>query len=174
MDDTERDAVGASARLRELLTRQTLAIERYRASVARRLGLSDVEMGAIAYLAQTSSLTPGELRARLVLSSGGTTALIQRLVRSGHVERAPHPHDGRSVVVSLTSSTRATLERHAEPLSRAIDAVAAELSPGERQMVREWLGRIVVATEAKLAQADDADEHAGPPWSRGTVSNAWF
>ncbi len=40
---------GAAGCLRELLARQALASERYRAAVARRLGLSDLEMGAIAY-----------------------------------------------------------------------------------------------------------------------------
>lgn len=160
--------------LRDLLTRQALAIERYRAAVARRLGLSDSEMGAVVYLAQQRELTPGELRERLALSSGGTTALIQRLERAGHVERRPNPSDGRSAVISLSDDMRELLATRAAPLFDALDAVAATLSRADHATIGAWLDRVVAATESK---ADDAGEReqaddegaAGPG-----VSNTWF
>ncbi len=130
-------AAGAPTRraaedLRDLLTRSTLAIERHRAAIGRQLALGDSEMHALACLDQQGELTPGELRARLSLSSGGTTALVQRLERAGHVERRGHPRDRRSVVISLSPATRELLRSSAEPLVAAIDAAAAELSPGQR------------------------------------------
>lgn len=169
----ESESAEASARLRELLTRHALAVERYRATVARQLGLSDLEMSAIAYLAQASELTPGQLRARLLLSSGGTSALIQRLVRSGHVERSPHPTDGRSAVVRLTEPMRTSVRRLAAPLHEAIEGAVVALSSAEREMVHASLDRIVAATEVKAAAFDgeSPDDVAG---LREDVSNAWF
>lgn len=161
----------AAEDLRDLLTRSTLAIERHRAAIGRQLALGDSEMHALACLDQHGELTPGELRARLSLSSGGTTALVQRLERAGHVERRGHPRDRRSVVISLSPATRELLRSSAEPLVAAIDAAAAELSPGQRATVAAWLGRIVRAAEQEAGDAasDDGDADGGP-----VVPNSWF
>ncbi len=121
-----------ASRLRSLLVRQALAVGRHRAALARRLGLSDTEMAALVFLEQAGALTPGELRARLSLSSGGTTALIQRLMRAGHVERRPNPVDRRSVVVSPTKATLAQLSGLTAPLVHALDDVATLHGAGAR------------------------------------------
>jgi MarR family protein len=80
-------------RLRELFHRKTMAGKRHRATAARLLGMDETEAAALAHLAQHGQLTPGELGALLVLTSGGTTALIHRLVEGGHLVRHPHPRD---------------------------------------------------------------------------------
>ncbi len=139
------------AQLRDLLTRHGLAIERHRALIARRLGLGETEVAAVVHLAQDGELTAGELRERLALSSGGATAVAQRLERDGHVVRRPHPHDGRSVVLSLAPRTRELLGEHVGPFIAAIDAAAAGLSAQERETVRRWLTRIVDVAEAESA-----------------------
>lgn len=159
--------------LRDLLTRQALAIERYRSAVARQLGLSDSEIAAVIYLSQQREMTPGELRDRLALSSGGTTALIQRLERAGHVERRPNPSDGRSAVITVTDEMRGLLAARAAPLFEALDAVATTLSPQERVTIGSWLDRIVAETEAKAA---DVGERGGRDEDAAGVGvpNAWF
>lgn len=162
-DAPRRGDADACDDLRDLLARQALASERYRAVAGRRLGLDDTETCALAELAQAGELTPGDLGARLSLSSGGTTALLQRLERDGHVERRRNPHDRRSVVVHATERTRALLDASVAPLAAAIDAAVATLSPAERETVRAWLARTVAAIEQELAEviatgAEDAAE----------------
>jgi DNA-binding MarR family transcriptional regulator len=48
-------------------------------------------------------LSPGALAAAMMLSSGGTTARLDRLEKAGHVERSPAPTDRRGVLVRLTA-----------------------------------------------------------------------
>ncbi|MCW3064097.1 MAG: Transcriptional regulator, partial [Solirubrobacterales bacterium] len=81
-------------RLRDYQQRKSLASERHRAAMARILGLSDKEVAAILLLARSGHLTPGQLGGLLSLTSGGVTALTQRLERAGHIRRQPHPVDG--------------------------------------------------------------------------------
>ena len=50
--------------------------------------------------------TPAQLGAANKLTSGSVTTMIDRLTRSGHVERRPHPDDGRRVVVISTPKAR--------------------------------------------------------------------
>jgi DNA-binding MarR family transcriptional regulator len=163
-------AVYRSVELRDLLTRQALALERHRTVVARQLGLSDTELVAIVHLVQDGELTPGELRERLALSSGGTTALIQRLLRQGHVERRPHPRDGRSVIVRVGEGMREQLAMRVAPLVAAIDEAAERLTGAERAVVGAWLDRIVAAIEAEARAAGELSDGIAPT----NVSNAWF
>ena len=49
-------------------------------------------------------LSPGALADSMMLSSGGTTARLDRLEKAGLIERLPSPSDRRSVLVRLTDS----------------------------------------------------------------------
>src|SRR5688572_31374156 len=88
--------------IRQLLNRRDLASARHRAAMSRRLGLSESEMLAVAHLAQHGRLSPSALGQLLDLSSGGITALVQRLEGAGHLVRRRHPTDRRSVLVELS------------------------------------------------------------------------
>lgn len=162
------------AQLRDLLARLALAGERYQATVARQLGLSDTEMGAVVCLCRYPQLTPGELRERLALSSGGTTAVIQRLERAGHVERRPNPSDGRSAVIRVSSEMRTLLTTSVAPLIGAFDTVAASFAPEERETIVAWLDRIVALAEAQTADEGDHRDRFAAAAAPGGVPNAWF
>ena len=72
-------------------------------------------------------------------------------MRAGHVERHPHPHDGRSAVISVSDELRELLSARTAPLLEALDAAAAPLSASDRATIGAWLYRIVEATEAEAA-----------------------
>jgi DNA-binding MarR family transcriptional regulator len=80
-------------------------------------------------------LSPSLLAASMMLSSGGTTARLDRLERAGLVERSPDPNDRRGILVRLTDRGRAVVD----------DAVAAGLS--EQQ---ELLDHLSPAKRAEL------------------------
>ncbi len=147
--------------IRQLLNRRDLASARHRAAVSRRLGLSESEMLAVAHLAQRGRLTPSELADLLDLSSGGVTALVQRLEVAGHVERRAHPTDRRSVQLELSL---ALVERAADafnPLVGALDDVCAELSESELATVARYLARVAIATEEHADRAHAELERGG-------------
>ena len=82
-------------------------------------------------------LSPGELAGSMMLSTGGTTARLDRLEKAGLVERSPSPSDRRSVLVSLTGQGLAVID----------EAVAAGLAEQQRLLAR--------LPEAKRRQLDD-------------------
>jgi DNA-binding MarR family transcriptional regulator len=147
-------------RIRHLLHRKALATERHRAAVARRLGLSDTEVSALVHLSRHGSLTPSQLGDLLFLTSGGVTALTQRLERAGYVDRAPHPRDKRSTVLSARSGILEEASGLYEPLVSALDWAAAELTDDQRLAVGRFLERIVAISEEKaeaVAREDEAE-----------------
>jgi DNA-binding MarR family transcriptional regulator len=137
--------------IRAALHRKALADARQRAALARRLGLTDSQVLAIQYLARAGELTPGQLAALLQLSSGGTTGLIQRLQRAGHVSRHASPRDKRSAVVRLTPAIASWAAEAWAPFVAELDALVASLPQRDREVVRRYLE----------GAAEAADRHAG-------------
>jgi DNA-binding MarR family transcriptional regulator len=111
------------------------------------LGLSDTDVLAVQYLARSGRMTPGELGRLLGLTSGGTTALVQRLERAGHLRREPHPTDRRSVLVRLTPEIARTAGDALAPMVAAIDSLARELTDEQRTAVADFLERVATETE---------------------------
>src|ERR671914_1950291 len=87
----------SSAEIVHLLQIEVGEVLAFAAAMARRTGLGLSEMAALEHLRHShGGLTPTELGRRLSLSSGAITALVDRLERTGHVERRPKPPDRRS------------------------------------------------------------------------------
>jgi DNA-binding MarR family transcriptional regulator len=55
-------------------------------------------------------LSPGALAASMMLSTGGTTARLDRLEKAGLVQRLPDPQDRRGVLVRLTPRGREVVD----------------------------------------------------------------
>jgi DNA-binding MarR family transcriptional regulator len=99
---------------------------------------------------------PTELARYLGISTASTTALIDRLQKSGHVVRQAHPSDRRSVHVVATEKSdeevRATLGRMHERMIAAVDGMTVDEA------------RAVIACLGRLQQAvDEVDAHAPDP-----------
>jgi DNA-binding MarR family transcriptional regulator len=161
IDDVAADA-GLPTRIRAALHRKALADARQRAALARRLGLTDSEVLAVQHLARAGELTPGQLGGLLQLSSGGTTGLIHRLERAGHVSRHAHPRDGRSAVVRLTPAIAAWATDAWAPFVAEVEALASSLSEREQEVVRRFLESAAEAAERhadRLVRDADATAH---------------
>jgi DNA-binding MarR family transcriptional regulator len=155
--------------IRRLLHRRLLASNRHRAAVGQRLGLRPSELAALGHLAEHGALTPSELRSQLVLTSGGVTALLQRLERDGHVQRTPHPSDGRSCLLRAGPGIVQRAARMSAPLVVVLDAEIEALSAADRRVVSAFLTRVVAATER---EADALLRTGGQPERAGDDADA--
>lgn len=140
-------------RIRQLLNRRELAAIRHRSAMSRQLGLSDSEMLAVAHLAQRGQLSPSELGALLDLSSGGISALVQRLEDAGQVIRQAHPTDGRRNLVRLAPELVERAALAFGPLVEDLDRVSTELDEAERRVLQRWLERVAALSEEHAERA---------------------
>lgn len=143
-----REAGRLAATLRACLLRKALADCRQRAAAASMLGVTATDVLALQHLARAGVVTPGALSDRLQMTSGGTSAVVQRLERYGLVTCGPHPGDGRSTLLRLSSAAEHRVARAYAPLVREVDAIVDALEPGERAVVEAFLARIAEVTEA--------------------------
>jgi DNA-binding MarR family transcriptional regulator len=149
--------------IRDLLYRRDVAMAGHRASVARTLGVTDIEMLVLVHLAERTELPPSQIAALLDLSSGGATALVQRLERAGHVTRAAHPTDRRSILIRLSERTAARLEKEQAPLVAGLESTARALSEIELAAVEKVLTAIASLSEeldASLRHEADTEPDA--------------
>jgi DNA-binding MarR family transcriptional regulator len=115
----------------------------FAAAMARRTGLGLSEMAALEHLQhEHGGLTPTELGRRLSLSSGAVTALVDRLERTGHVERHPNPADRRSSVVLPVPGGLEEAGRHFIPVAADLLKKTTELTEEEREVVGGYLEAI--------------------------------
>jgi DNA-binding MarR family transcriptional regulator len=151
--DTQSDELPSysSEEIVRLLRFEADEILAFAAAMARRTGLGLSEMAALEHLQHAhGGLTPTELGRRLSLSSGAVTALVDRLERTGHVERRPNPADRRSSVVLPVPAGLEEVGRHFVPFAADLLEKTAELTDAEREAVGKYLE---AATEVFRAHA---------------------
>jgi DNA-binding MarR family transcriptional regulator len=123
------------------------------ALVGRIVEGSDVsgpEFALTSWLAVVDGATPGELSRDLGLAPTTLSAMIDRLVRKGQVQRVRHPEDGRSYVLELTARGRATNTSNVARFAKAIAALRSNLDADE-ELILEALR----ALEAALRRTID-------------------
>jgi DNA-binding MarR family transcriptional regulator len=123
--------------------------------------VTEREVLAIQHLASAGELTPGQLSARLQLSSGGTTGLIHRMLRAGHIKRIPHTRDGRTAVLCLTPEIQTDISNALTPLVAQLDSLVDALPDAEAQLIGCFLRDVANAAQRHAARlAADADASA--------------
>ena len=92
---------------------------------------------------QPFQLSPGELIAQTLVSSGTMTNRVDRLERRGLVERRPDPADGRGVRVRLTARGRSQVDGAFAELLEREAALLAGLTPRQRATVAAALRTVL-------------------------------
>ncbi len=93
-------------------------------------------------LAAQDGQSQRELSARLSIHRNVMVSLIDALEADGLVQRKPHPGDRRAFAITLTDRARRLLPNLDQAAGTLEDAVTAELSVGERDVLRKLLQRI--------------------------------
>ncbi len=147
-----------------VLARAYLAIAGDVDADVARFGLTSSEFGILEALHHKGPLLLGDLQRKLLVTSGGMTYLVDRLVAKGLVTRQSFPGDKRARFAVLTTEgsdlIRQIFPAHAKRLARVLDS----LSPKEQKRVtallrtlgkgaeRRPLRREPKAGEARLSQ----------------------
>jgi DNA-binding MarR family transcriptional regulator len=93
------------------------------------------------------NVSPTELSKSLDITTASTTGLIDRLVRSGHVERRPNPDDGRAVIIVPTTSSDTEVRVTLSEVHARMMEVAQGLSPDEAAIIVGFLAKMRAAVE---------------------------
>ena len=127
-------------------------------------GLTPADYGVLITLRSAGEpyeLRPSELKSRLLMTSGGVSGVLNRLDKTGLIDRQPHPTDGRSSRVRLTSTGLETVNAAVRAWTLAqcdvLRKVPDEVNRSAADALREVL----------LALGDSAPQSAQAPGRHG-------
>ena len=125
------------------------ALEHFDDAAARALGVGRSDLRALNLL-DDGPLPAGVLAARLGLSSGATTALVDRLVAAGFATRQAAPDDGRKVLVGLQPGVWQAFARVYAPCGAAV-ATVGEAAPQAAAVAERVLAEVAAAVLREAA-----------------------
>jgi len=129
------------------VTRLARHLDRARATIFARHDLEGWMFDVLSALRRAGSpyqLSPGQLLAETMVTSGTMTNRIDRLVSRGYVRRLPDPDDARSVRVRLTPAGRRRVDAALADLVTREDAILAGLGPADRDHLAGLLRRVLL------------------------------
>lgn len=121
-------------------------LDRQRAAVFARHDLEIWSFDVLSALRRAGAphhLSPGQLLAQTLVTSGTMTNRLDHLERRGLVRRRPDPADARSVRVQLTPAGRRRVDAALVDLVEREHAILAALDDGERRSLAGLLRRVV-------------------------------
>lgn len=113
-------------------------------AVAEILGVNVTDMECLALVVYRGVATPSELARHTGLSSGATTAMLDRLERSHLVERHPNPQDRRGTHIRLTRGATARLTALFGSLRAAAERLLSSYSPADLDLLSDFFEKIAV------------------------------
>ena len=137
--------------LRELLAYRA-AEEAMRRRTREAMKMGENDLAALRYLLRSRGqglvVTPGMLADHLGMKSASVTVMLDRLTRSGHLTRTPHPTDRRSLAVLATSGSDEEVRATLTDMHRRMMAVAAALDADRADVVRRFLLDLAAAADS--------------------------
>lgn len=138
-DVASANDVELSLKLWVVLSRALNAVQTHAAADAARHGLTLTEFGVMEALYHKGPLLLGEVQRKILVTSGGVTYLVDRLVAKGLVERRRCEKDRRAWYAALTEEGEALIReifpQHAEAIARAL----AGLDEAEKEQAIQLL-----------------------------------
>lgn len=143
-----------------LLQEFSLEANRYVDAAGGRNDMHRTDLNALSVIMEHSArnqvVTPGVLRRELHLSSPATTALIDRLDRSGHVVRERQGTDRRQVQLRLTAKAYRDGGAMFLPLARHMGIALDGFSAQEQEIATRFLTAMIDATVRAGAEVSQA------------------
>lgn len=132
-----------------VLARAADAVGRHARAQVAPYGLADAEFGILEVLFHRGPLPVCEAQRRILLQSGSTAYVVDKLVRKRLVRRTPNPKDKRGTLLVLTLPGRSLMGRifpqHAATIRRAMGGLSKAEQKRATALVRK-LGLTAAAT----------------------------
>ena len=110
-------------------------------SVADRLGLNVTDHKCLDYLLLNGPRTAGELAQMTSLTTGAITAVVDRLEKTGFVNRQPDPTDRRRVIVQPVYENLTQIGSLFDDLATRMRTLAERYTKSELDVIIDFMNR---------------------------------
>jgi DNA-binding MarR family transcriptional regulator len=113
----------------------------FRNAMSEWAGLNVTDMECLRLLFQKGIATPSELARYTGLTSGATTAMLDRLEKAGFLERRPNPDDRRGILITPAKSAAEKAASWFESARKAQDELMSSYSESELEIISDVFER---------------------------------
>ena len=138
-------------------------------AVGQLLGVNVTDMKCLDIMTLKGSASPSELAEHTGLSTGATTAMLDRLENAKLIERRPHPTDRRATLVVLSQEAMRKLPAMFESLAKSMETLVLGYSEKELKVLVDFFAKVDVLWKEereKLQTRDAGRERRGRRPSR--------
>jgi DNA-binding MarR family transcriptional regulator len=107
----------------------------FRSAMNEWAGLNATDMECLRILFLEGVSTPSKLARQTALTSGATTAMLDRLEKAGLIERRPNPADRRGTLIVPAESSTEKVASWFESARKAQEALIAKFSEKELEVL---------------------------------------
>lgn len=104
-------------------------------------GLNATDMECLRLLFNKGVAAPSELSRHTGLTSGATTAMLDRLEKAGLIERGPNPDDRRGTLITPAKSSTEKVASWFESARKAQDELISSYSESELEIISDVFER---------------------------------
>ncbi|MFJ8743613.1 MarR family winged helix-turn-helix transcriptional regulator [Embleya sp. NPDC127516] len=161
MEEATRDGVAAQ---RERLMESLRIYGGHYAELSRRfaawLGLHSTDATAVLEIAAAEErgtpLSPARLSERISLSTGATTALLNRLEAAGHITRFREHSDRRIITLRSGGHIQERADEFFGPLARRLDTAMSHYPPQLLEQIESFMTDLNSTMDTHLAEQGTA------------------
>ena len=113
----------------------------FRNAMSEWAGLNVTDMECLRLLFIKGTATPSELARHTGLTSGATTAMLDRLEKAGLLERRPNPDDRRGTLIVPEKSSADKVASWFESARKAQDELVSSYSESELEIIADVFER---------------------------------
>lgn len=109
----------------------------FRNAVSEWAGVNVTDMECLRLLFLKGSASPSELARHTGLTSGATTAMLDRLEKAGMIERKPNPNDRRGTLIAPAKSSAEKAASWFESARTAQDELISSYTAAELEIISD-------------------------------------
>lgn len=128
----------------------------FRNAIGRKLELNITDSECLSLLSIKGISTPTELARYTGLTTGSTTAMLDRLEKAKFIRRLPNPKDRRGVLIEINKHYTETVGPFIAGLQKAHNELLASYSDRELETIADFLTRFTnnVQDSTKMIEND--------------------
>jgi DNA-binding MarR family transcriptional regulator len=119
----------------------------FRKTLVEKLGVNITDWECLGLLLQKGVSTPTELSRHTGLTSGATTAMLDRLERSGIVERRRNPEDRRGTLIVIDKEKAAEIAAILASAIRAQEQFFSDYNAKELELLSDFISKLAIVLD---------------------------
>jgi DNA-binding MarR family transcriptional regulator len=110
----------------------------FRNAIGRKLGLNITDTECLSLLSIKGVSTPTELARYTGLTTGSTTAMLDRLEKAKYIRRKPNPNDRRGVLIEIRKQYAETAGPFIAAIQKAHSGLISSYSDKELEIIASF------------------------------------